>query len=191
MPLANWGYVNPGVFLAQAGSANASTRPFFILYQLLPSGKTLFNDNQVVLDLRTLESERCISGQLIFSLDDISFNDNQVECAGFAALLPDQPASIDLVLFNTFLFSVSTRCSNNRFTDGFSYTFFSLISFALMNTAIGNQATHCLIVPYWSYRRKALNIELNVLTCESLELEEKLDRHNKNFSDQKFNYSSF
>ncbi|UOQ64805.1 DUF6519 domain-containing protein [Hymenobacter volaticus] len=191
MPLKNWGNVNPGMFQALTNSANASTRAFFILYQLLPSGKTLFNDNQVVLDLRTLESEQCISAQMILTLDDISFTDNQVECAGFTALLHNQSPSIDMVLFNTFLFSVSTRCSNNRFTDGFSYTFFSLISFALMNTAIGNQATHCLIVPYWSYRRKALNIELNVLTCEALKLEANLDKHNKNFGDLKFNYNSF
>jgi hypothetical protein len=112
--------------------------------QYLPSGKVLFNDNQTTLDMRAATSNIGISSQLIASLDDISFNGNQSECAGFLSLATGN-TSIDIVLINTVLIGASLRSNDNRFMDGFTLTIYSLFSYGLMNTATGNQSTHCLI----------------------------------------------
>jgi hypothetical protein len=102
----------------------------------LPSGTVLFANNQVTLDLRTDEINRAFSSLLIASLDDVAFNSNQSNCNSF----------IDVILFDTVLFAVSVRSNDNRFQEGISMTFYSLFSYGLMNTATGNQATHCLHV---------------------------------------------
>lgn len=188
MPLKKWKYVNPSALLAISSKKN----PLFLLFQLLPNGKTMVSSNQVTLDMRSFDRDFCISSQMIFSLDDIAFVSNQSECAGFAGLLPEiTPAlTIDIVLLNTVLFGISTRCNDNRFTDGFSVTFFSLLSLALVSTAVANQSTHCLIVPYLAYRRKSLNIELNVLDCSELKLEALLNSNNSRAADPRFNFVS-
>ncbi len=110
--------------------------------QYLPGGKVLFTANQSTLDLRGEERTVGVSAQLIVSLDDVGFTGNQSECA---ALLLPEPATYDVVVLNTFLAGFSVRCNDNRFTEGFTFTFFSLLSYAWLNTTVSNQATHCLI----------------------------------------------
>ena len=187
--LINWKYVNPS--MAVGSSARASTSPASVIYRFWPSGKTMYTANQAMLDLRSVGIERCLSSQLILSLDDIAFVSNQSECAGFVGVATPSPnLQLDTVICNTFLFSISTRCNDNRFTDGFTATKFSLVSLALLNTAMGNQATHCLIVPFWIFRRKALNILLDVFECEKDKLELELNRE-LNFGDPRFNVGTF
>jgi len=102
----------------------------------LPSGLVLFANNQVTLDLRTDDINLAFSSILIASLDDVAFNSNQSNCNSF----------IDVILFDTVLFAVTVRSNDNRFQEGISMTFYSLFSYGFMNTATGNQSTHCLHV---------------------------------------------
>lgn len=114
-------------------------------FQFLPNGKIMFSDNQTTLDMRSDTQNIGTSSQLIFSLDDVAFDDNQSECAGFISSALISPV-VDIVIFNTLLFGISIRSNNNRFLDGLTFTVFSLLSYGFMNTAIGNQATHCMLI---------------------------------------------
>ena len=105
-----------------------------ILY--LPSGNILFADNQTTLDLRTNEVSFTVSSQLLASFDDIAYNSNQSECTSL----------VDLILTNTLTFGTTLRHNDNRFQEGLTVTFYSLVSLGIANMATGNQATHCLIV---------------------------------------------
>ena len=100
----------------------------------LPSGQVLFADNQVTLDLLDTENSFAFSSQVIATLDDIGYNSNQVSCRTFG----------DALLTDVALFGVTIRSNNNRFQEGFTMTLSSLFSFGLMNTAMLNQATHCI-----------------------------------------------
>lgn len=109
-----------------------------------PSGEVLFSNNQTTLDLRHPDLNIALSSQLIVSLDDVAYNSNQSQCISL----------IDLVLTNTAIIAFSVRTNDNRFEDGQfldllrnnNSTLFSLISIGIMNTAIGNLSTHCLLV---------------------------------------------
>src|SRR5262249_23770901 len=46
----------------------------------LPSAKTLFTDNQCVLDLVYEPPSQPLSSVMIISTDDVAFNDNQSDC---------------------------------------------------------------------------------------------------------------
>jgi hypothetical protein len=128
---------------------------------------------------------------MIYSLDDISFVNNQSECAGLVAALPHTPPTFDLVLVNTFLLAPSVRCNDNRFTDGFTLTLLSLLSLSFLNTVVSNQSTHCVIVPFWIFRRKFLNIELNNIACRALATEFNLSKHDANSTNEQFNFPKF
>ncbi|MBK6878783.1 MAG: hypothetical protein IPG99_20690 [Ignavibacteria bacterium] len=115
-----------------------------IALQYLPNGKVMFSSNQTTLDMRSPLKNLCLSSQFIASLDDVAFNTNQSECAGLLAA-EKKAITFDFVLVNTVLFGVTVRSNDNRFSDGVTLTLFSLASFGFMNTATGNQSTHCLI----------------------------------------------
>ena len=115
----------------QQADENAWLRYFYF-----PSGTVLFANNQVLLDLRNLEPNFSLSSQLIASLDDVTYGNNQSECSSL----------IDVLATDTVIYAITQRCNDNRFQEGFTITGTSLISFGFMNTAIGNQATHCLQV---------------------------------------------
>lgn len=112
--------------------------------QFLPNGKVMFTGNQTTLDMRSELVNLSLSSQFIASLDDVGFNNNQSECAGLISFTQNQ-VTFDFVLINTVLFGVTVRSNDNRLSDGFTLTLFSLASFGFMNTAIGNQSTHCVI----------------------------------------------
>ena len=44
------------------------------------------------------------------------------------------------------LFGFSLRCSDNRFKEGLLNALFSAVTLSPMNTTVGNQSTHCLLV---------------------------------------------
>jgi len=138
----NMANTNPAAY--QNLLLNPGFLQLFRALQFLPSGKIMFSDNQTTLDLRSPAGNLGVSSQLIVSMDDVAFNNNQSECAAFLSLPADTPA--DIILFNTILFGASIRSNDNRFLDGFTRTLYSLISYGFMNTAVGNQASNCLIV---------------------------------------------
>ncbi|HMT30346.1 MAG TPA: hypothetical protein PKD91_13820, partial [Bacteroidia bacterium] len=116
------------------------------LLQLLPDGKVMFTGNQSMLDMRSGSDNIALSSQLIASLDDVAYNTNQSECAAMLLMLRGG-FSIDRVLWDTTLIGFSVRANDNRFADGTTMNMsYSLVSYGFMNTAIGNQATHCLHV---------------------------------------------
>jgi hypothetical protein len=122
---------------------NSKIRDIIRILAYLPNGKVMFTANQTTLDMRSPDVNLGISSQMIVSLDDIAFNNNQSECA---ALLFPEPPTFDIVLLNTFLIGVSIRSNDNHFSDGLTLTKYSLFSYGLLNTATGNQSTHCLHV---------------------------------------------
>lgn len=141
---ATWGR-NSRLAVTNFSAAPQTTPPYLSrLYQFWPSGKVMYTANQTLLDLQSTEQSQAFSSQMIVSLDDIACNNNQSECAAF--LQPGATPETDLVFLNTVLTGVSVRSNDNRFTDGLTLTLFSLFSLGFMNTATGNQATHCLVV---------------------------------------------
>jgi hypothetical protein len=100
----------------------------------LPSGKVLFANNQITLDLREEEINFALSSVLIASLDDVALNNNQSECTSL----------LDIVLTDVAIFGVTIRSNDNRFQEGLTAVLFSLFSFGFMNLTTTNQATHCL-----------------------------------------------
>jgi len=115
----------------------------------LPSGNVLFANNQTVLDLRStgpgtpgigltgmFALNSTLGSIFIASLDDVSFTGNQSECT----------ASTETVISNAVVVGVTVRTNDNRFQEGSTHSFFSLVSLGFMNTAAANQSTHCLMV---------------------------------------------
>jgi hypothetical protein len=138
----NMGNTTPGS--SKTNLADPGFQQMFKAMQYLPNGKTNFSANQTTLDMRSPLRNLCLSSQFIASLDDVAFNNNQSECASFISF-ERQTVTFDLVLVNTVLFGVTVRSSDNRFSDGVTLTVYSLLSLGFMNTAIGNQSTHCLL----------------------------------------------
>jgi hypothetical protein len=99
----------------------------------LPTGSTLFNDNQVRL---------AFGGQILLSvavlaLDDISFDANQLEVL----------SEISLAV-NSVLFGVTARAGNNRLQEPLEEADkkISMLSYGLAyNTSTLNQGNHCII----------------------------------------------
>jgi hypothetical protein len=111
----------------------------------------MFANNQTLLDMRGVNVSLGVSSQMITTLSDLDYNNNQSECASI--LIPKVTA--DVVACDVFLLGFSIRSNSNRFTEGFTQTKTSLFSYGLMNTAIGNQASRCLLV----YAKSTLRIE--------------------------------
>jgi hypothetical protein len=108
----------------------------WLRYLYMPSGTVMFSNNQVLLDLRNPDFNFSLSSQLIASLDDVAYCNNQSECSSLG----------DILVTDAAIFGVTQRCNDNRFQEGFTLTVNSLFSYGFMNTAMGNQATHCLQV---------------------------------------------
>ena len=138
----NMGNTTPGN--SKNSLADPAFQKIFTAMQFLPNGKTMFSANQTTLDMRSPLRNLCLSSQFIASLDDVAFNINQSECASLIAVA-GKTITFDLVLINTVLFGVTVRSNDNRLSDGVTLTLFSLASFGFMNTATGNQSTHCLL----------------------------------------------
>ena len=99
-----------------------------------PTGKVLFNSNQVTLDLTSAEQSFSLSATLLASLDDIGFSGNQMDCHFFS----------DILFTNTALFAPTVRATANRFEEGLIFALNSLYANATVLTVQDNQASHCL-----------------------------------------------
>lgn len=104
------------------------------LVRRLSTGKTLFTENQVTLNVTDQPTGFCISSQVIFSLDDVGFTDNQCEVSTTAVFF----------LLNAFLLGGSVREADNRLSETWLRTKLSSWSIGLMNTTTDNQTTHCI-----------------------------------------------
>lgn len=120
---------------AAAAPAPRETGPIIQMLVYFPTGSVLFSNNRTTLDLRSKEMDFVISSQSIFSLDDISYTGNQSECNSL----------LDVVLTDVFTIGNTIRTNDNRFQEGLTLAFYSLLSIALMmNTWVGNQASNCI-----------------------------------------------
>lgn len=126
--------------------------PFLILF---PGGDVLFNDNHVTLDLSDPYVSYLFSSVAITTYDDLSMVGNQLDVQG------------DYVYTNTYAAGWSVRTSDNRFREGTPASF-SLLSYGVMNTTMGNQGTHCIIPIASSYQYLANfhNLVRNYLPCQ-------------------------
>jgi hypothetical protein len=99
----------------------------------LPTGSTLFNDNQV----RLAVAGQILLSMAILALDDVSFDANQLEVLSEVGLAA-----------NSLLFGVTTRANGNRLQEPLEQkdTKISMLSFGIVfNTTTLNQGNHCII----------------------------------------------
>jgi hypothetical protein len=102
----------------------------------LANGLVLFANNQVTLDVFDKGLTLTLSSILIITLDDLGFHDNQCVANTFD----------DFMLSQALLFAMSTRVTDNRFTEGVLNALLSALTLGLlMNTTAHNQGTHCII----------------------------------------------
>jgi uncharacterized protein DUF6519 len=98
------------------------------------SGKTLFAENQVTLDLMDEPLGFGLTSVAVFSLDDVGMTDNQCEI----------DTTQVFYFTNAMVVGGSVRESDNRFAETWMHAGFSAVSFGLLNTTTDNQSTHCL-----------------------------------------------
>ena len=113
-------------------SKEARTMP--ALWPDLPTGKLLFNDNQVIFQMRDAPRGLDLATTLLMSLDDVSACANQFEAH----------TEQRLVLANLLALGSTLRCCDNRLAETWGRALLSLFSMALLNTAADNQSTHCI-----------------------------------------------
>jgi hypothetical protein len=102
----------------------------------LANGNVLFNDNQVLTDLLDPDLTFAISSVLILSLDDVTVQDNQLDCDFL----------IDILFTNLIAVGMTVRVNNNRFKESLFITLFSSVELGLIfNNTSDNQATHCFL----------------------------------------------
>jgi hypothetical protein len=99
------------------------------------SGKTMFVQNQVTLDLMDEPLGFVFSSLLLFSLDDLGVTDNQCEFTSTSVFLFAQ----------ALLLAGSARLADNRLSESWMHAGFSAATLAGMCTVTDNQATHCLL----------------------------------------------
>ena len=133
------GSYDPSTAMEMLGREGLDDR---LLGRAMASGNVLFSDNQCVCDLLgTSVFNFILSSVFIMSLDDIGFHNNQCDCN------LDLISGYDFVLFPVFLLGLSVRMSDNRLKEGLFNAIISAFSWGLfMNTALANQATHCLLI---------------------------------------------
>jgi hypothetical protein len=107
----------------------------------LANGNVMFCNNQCRLDILNGVNNLVLGSIVIFSLDDIGFQNNQCDCR------LDLITAQDGVLASVMLLGLSTRVSDNRIKEGLFRGIFSIFSWGLfMNTVTDNQTTHCLAI---------------------------------------------
>lgn len=98
------------------------------------TGKTLFTNNQVTLDIVDEPVGFGISSALVFSLDDVGMTDNQFEVI----------TTNVFYFFDVLVAGGSVRESDNRLSETWMRMGYSGYSAGGMNTTTDNQSTHCL-----------------------------------------------
>ena len=104
------------------------------LWPRLPTGKLMFNDNQVSFLMADAPRGLDLSSTLLMSLDDVAACDNQFEYHTQARL----------VMADLLAWGSTVRTSDNRLAETWGRAVRSLMSLALLNTAADNQSTHCI-----------------------------------------------
>jgi len=102
---------------------------------VLVGGNIQFTDNQVVLDALDGVSTLALSSISLFTLDDLTFDDNQSDC----------DLALDFIGTNALLFAFSLRVTSNRFKEGFVNAFYSAMTVGYMNWTTDNHGTHCFV----------------------------------------------
>lgn len=100
----------------------------------LPSGKTLFANNQVALEDLEAGGSFHLCNALLLSLDDLAISDNQIEC--------HLPARV--VLFNVLAAATTLRLQGNRASEIWGRAVLSGLGLGLMSSVTHNQSTHCM-----------------------------------------------
>jgi hypothetical protein len=102
-------------------------------------GRIMFNDNQVTLVFPAAEGRDprlVVAGVVLFSLDDVSFQSNQVQ----SDVTPDK------LLVDAWALGATVRAAGNNFSEPAGSAFFSYASQgSLLNSTTGNQAVHCIL----------------------------------------------
>lgn len=114
--------------LAQLARATAG------IWTALPTGKLMFDDNQVSFLMQDAPRGLDLSSVLLLSLDDIGVNDNQFECH----------MERRLVFSDVVALAPTVRSNDNRLAETWGRAIWSLYSIGLLNTAADNQSTHCI-----------------------------------------------
>ena len=101
----------------------------------LPTGKLMFNDNQVTFAMQDAPGGFDLASALLVSLDDVAACDNQFEYE-----------TERRIVFADLLAAGSTvRTNDNRLAETWGRAVRSILSLAMMNTAADNQSTHCIL----------------------------------------------
>jgi hypothetical protein len=99
--------------------------------QLFPAGKLMFNDNQS----RTGQSNTSASCQLLATLDDLAYQDNQSFSLRSGNLIA-----------NALLYGNTLRATGNRLGERGAETLLSLLSLGVrLNNTSFNQGDHCIV----------------------------------------------
>jgi hypothetical protein len=101
----------------------------------LTTGKTLFVENQVTLEVPEAPLGFGISSIVVFSLDDVGFADNQCEITSTNVFF----------YIDALIAGGSVRVADNRLSETWLRTGFSAVSIGGMNTTTDNQSTHCMV----------------------------------------------
>jgi hypothetical protein len=118
-------------------NAGLTRAPFLALLDTY-DGNVLFNDNQVTLDAPDATARPIWSATLIFSLDDVAVQSNQLSCW--------VPAKATQFRSDLTVTSVSARVEGNRLEEAAGKPRYSGIITAGMNATTGNQSTRCLFI---------------------------------------------
>ncbi len=112
----------------------------------IPTGITLFSNNQVTLDIRGQNSSRLTASILIQSKDDVEFSGNQCQIRWSAPLpTPDKkPLYSPMVINHVMLAGTTIRTLGNRLEEALPTLSYSLYSKGFLNTTTNNQSSHCL-----------------------------------------------
>ena len=126
------------------------------LWPALPTGKLMFNDNQVSFLMKDAAPALAVSSVMLLSLDDVSACDNQFEFH----------TQQRLVLADLLAIGSTVRTNDNRLAESWGRAVVSVMSFGLMNTAADNQSTHC-IAAYGLMRAVHHNLVLAQAFCDN------------------------
>jgi hypothetical protein len=114
-----------------------------------PDGRVVFHSNQVTLRVAKPTEPLVYNAVAIISFDDISLQDNQVssEISGQGTLTLDKNSyTVPPLLIDVFTLAPTVRASGNRFTELPLGALFSYGALGWLNSATGNQTTHCLLI---------------------------------------------
>ncbi len=135
----------PGLGQAAAGISSTGTLNFNATARLraavsnrtqFPDGRTLFHGNQVTLEILQNAPRFVPSCAALVSFDDVSIQDNQIltQIIGGA------------VFASVAALGITVRAGDNRIHELPNQALASYLSQAVLNSATGNQTTHCIVV---------------------------------------------